>query len=119
MRRTSFIIASVVILLSVVGVRSEEKKEEMTQEEFVQLYVELSRAAEAYLSDSARLVEVQDSIFDSFGFTRDDFEAFKEKVDKHPEKWEKVWKAILAEIEAIPEDSTDTLPPDTTKQEGK
>jgi len=119
MKRLSFIIVCLVTLLSVIAVSSKEKSKEMTQEEFVQLYVELSRAAEAYLSDSLRLVEVQDSIFNSSGFTRDDFEAFKEKIDKQPEKWEDVWKAILAKIEAIPEDSTDTLPPDTTKQEGK
>ena len=81
------------------GQEKSKNTQKVTPDLFVELYVELSIAAEQFLEDSAKLVQVQDSIFDSFNVTRQSFDEFRQEMDKEPEKWNDIWKQIVDKLE--------------------
>jgi len=82
---------------------------EMTPEQFVKVYVELSIAAEQFLDDSTSLARIQDSIFVANDVTRGQFDIFREKIDKEPEKWGKVWQDIVKKLEEKDKKSREKL----------
>ncbi|MCK5833756.1 hypothetical protein KAH81_08820, partial [bacterium] len=66
--------------------------------QFVMLYVDLSFAAEQFLSDSIKLTTTQDSIFESHMVSRDQFFEYKAELDNSPERWSGIWKMIAQEL---------------------
>ena len=89
-----------ILLLAGISLAYGEKGT-LTREKFVDLYVQLSIAAEQYLDDSLKLVQVQDSIFKAFGVSRQEFEQFRKKIDQQPEKWGDIWKEIVQKLSEI------------------
>ncbi len=71
----------------------------VTDSQFVMLYVDLSFAAEQFLSDSVLLAQVQDSVFEAHDITRDEFDLYKIALDKSPERWSEIWQMVALEIE--------------------
>ncbi|MFP4458769.1 MAG: hypothetical protein ACLFSQ_04175 [Candidatus Zixiibacteriota bacterium] len=111
------IIVSFLIVLAVALLLSEEKEENksMSEEEFINIYVKLSIAAEQYLAKPDSLKIVQDSIFTTSGYTSEDFNGFREKIDKNPEKWNNIWQKIVDRISEI----TDATPDNEEQEEVK
>jgi hypothetical protein len=70
----------------------------ISDSQFVMLYVDLSFAAEQFLSDSVELAVVQDSIFKSHDVTRDRFFLYKNELDSSPERWSGIWEMISSEL---------------------
>lgn len=97
---TNFLIKTL-LLTALVAVASCSYAEDtsISDSQFVMLYVDLSFAAEQFLSDSAYLAEVQDSIFDAHGVTRDQFDTYKTELDKSPERWSEIWQMVAEELE--------------------
>ncbi|RKZ33420.1 hypothetical protein DRQ33_04295 [bacterium] len=94
------IMVCVIGLVNIIfGQEKSKNTQKVTPDLFVELYVELSIAAEQFLEDSAKLVQVQDSIFDSFNVTRQSFDEFRQEMDKEPEKWNDIWKQIVDKLE--------------------
>ncbi len=81
------------------------KSSKLTEDKFVDLYVQLSIAAEKFLSDSVKLAQTQDSIFSAFGTTREEFDNFRKKLDEKPEKWEGIWKKIVEKLNQLDQES--------------
>jgi len=71
----------------------------ISDSQFVMLYVDLSFAAEQFLSDSVQLAGIQDSIFETHSVTRKDFDAYKAELDKSPERWSEIWRMVADELE--------------------
>ena len=101
------------IFLAIFG--SSFAGEKLTREKFVDLYVQLSIAAEKYLADSVKLVQAQDSIFKAFGVTRKEFDRFRAKIDKEPEKWSDIWKEIVQKLTELDQKKREQATPDTSK----
>jgi len=96
------LIASILAIVCGVFAKSDtHRSKELTSDVFVNLYVQLSVAAEQYLDDSTRLVRVQDSIFNDFDVSRDSFDKFRAKMDNQPEKWNDLWEKIVKKLEEI------------------
>ena len=70
----------------------------ISDSQFVTLYVDLSYAAEQFLSDSVHLAAVQDSIFDAHDVTREQFFLYKNKLDSSPERWSVIWQMIADKL---------------------
>ena len=89
-------------------------KNAISDSQFVNLYVDLSLAAEQFLSDSVKLSVVQDSIFKVHKVTREQFDAYKNNLDKSPERWSEIWNLVLAELnkreESLKKDKPKTAP---------
>lgn len=85
-------------LVIVAGCSFAETKT-ITDTQFVLLYVDLSFAAEQFLSDSVHLSEIQDSIFNAHKVSRDQFDNYKTELDKSPERWSKIWQMVAEELE--------------------
>ncbi len=98
-----------IFLFCCVAFGENENSDEMTPEQFVKVYVELSIAAEQFLDDSTRLARIQDSIFAANDVTRGQFDFFREKIDKEPEKWGKVWQDIVQKLEEKDKKSREDL----------
>ena len=92
---------SIIAALLCFGAAYAGEKTTLTREKFIDLYVQLSIAAEQNLNDSLKLVQVQDSIFKAFGTTREEFDKFRKKIDEEPEKWEGIWKEIVQKLSEL------------------
>ena len=114
MKRRIFTIATMILIIGTIFAKGNKEKE-MTPDLFVNLYVQLSVAAEQYLDDSTKLVQVQDSIFNSFDVSRESFDKFREKMDKEPEKWNDLWQQIVKKLN----DMDKTQHRDTTQKKSK
>jgi len=95
----NIVITSVFIaLISISGCTLAEKSA-ISDSQFVMLYVDLSVAAEQFLSDSVYLAQVQDSVFEAHSVTRDQFDSYKNELDKSPERWSEIWQMVATELE--------------------
>ncbi|HHS50733.1 MAG TPA: hypothetical protein ENN07_06410 [candidate division Zixibacteria bacterium] len=114
-----FLIVLFVLALSIPAVAQDTS---LTDSQFVLLYVDLSFAAEQFLSDSSQLAQVQDSIFLSHSITREHFFSYKAKLDESPERWSGIWEMIAEELtkrEAEIQAREKTNPKDEKKNDKK
>ncbi|MBN2542441.1 hypothetical protein JXI42_06200 [bacterium] len=110
MLKKIWILTIIFLLVNILSCSSSSKQNppesapvgnKMTVDEFVNLYVKLSLAAEEHLADSLQLKQAQDSIFKESGYTKIEFNAFETEMNRTPEKWENIWKQIMDQLEAI------------------
>ncbi len=87
-------------LIASIPLFAQEKNKTMTEEEFVDIYVELSLAAEKYLADQDSVAHAakMDSIFADAGFTKKDWEEYRKTKNSDPEGWQKIYDKIIARI---------------------
>ena len=78
----------------------------MSDREFVDLYVKIARATEAHLAHPDTIPIVHEKIFQESGFTKQEFEQFKDKYKDQPEKFAEIWKTIDKKMQ-----ETAPLPP--------
>lgn len=99
MKKIGFAVLFIVLIPTLLLANDKE----MEEEDFISIYVQLSIAAEQYLAQPDSLSIIQDSIFTTSGFTNDDFNDFRTKIDKNPEQWSDIWQKIVDRISAITE----------------
>ncbi len=120
-----FIIISLLLFSFSNGKENESKNEpqlqekQLTVEEFIAVYVDLSVAAEQFLDDTLTLTVAQDSIFSKHNITRQSFEDFRKKVDENPEKWAYIWQDIIKRLEELDRGEQPDVKVETKKEEKK
>jgi hypothetical protein len=120
-----FIIVSILLFSFSYGKENESKNEpqlqekQLTVEEFIAVYVDLSVAAEQFLDDTLTLTVAQDSIFSKHNITRQSFEDFRKKVDENPEKWAYIWQDIIKRLEELDRGEQPDVKVETKKEEKK
>jgi hypothetical protein len=71
----------------------------LSEEKFVEVYVQLSIAKEMFAADSVKLEEEKNRIYGETGVTRDEINAFVDRLNQEPQQWARVWKKIVEELE--------------------
>jgi len=105
--RTLIVIIIGVLTLSYIGQLFAEDKQ-MTDEDFVKLYVKLAVIAEKNLTDSLSLKEKQDKIFSEMNYTKKQFDNYIYSLDEDPERWAAIWDEIEKQLKNISNDSLST-----------
>ena len=94
-------IISVAFLLTILFVifDSLRTSSELSVEEFVEVYVQLSVASEMYDADPAKLEQEREKILEKYGITQEEIDHFVREYNQNPEKWAKVWEKIVRRLE--------------------
>jgi hypothetical protein len=71
----------------------------LSEEKFVELYVQLSIASEMYDTDPAKLEEGRKKIFEKYGVAQEKLDQFIKEYNQNPEKWANVWERIVRRLE--------------------
>jgi hypothetical protein len=90
------VVACVIILVLIFIPRSAQ---ELPQDKFIEVYVELSLAKQMFASDSLKLAEEQTRVFEEAGITQQELDEFVNKLSKEPERWAEVWKKVVERLE--------------------
>ncbi len=72
---------------------------ELSENKFMEIYVELSIAKETFASDTVRLKEEKERIFEQAGVTQDEVNEFVKRCNQKPDRWAGVWKKIVEKLE--------------------
>jgi len=72
---------------------------ELSENQFVEIYVQLSIATEMFAADTVKLKEEKERIFEQAGVTHDEIDGFINRLNQKPQEWEKVWKKIVEKLE--------------------
>jgi hypothetical protein len=71
----------------------------LSEEKFVEVYVNLSIAKEMFAADSLKLEVERKKIFEQTGVTRDEIVSFVNRLSQKPQQWDRVWKMIVEKLE--------------------
>jgi len=91
-------VAFLLIILFIIFDRLKTSSE-LSVEEFVEVYVQLSVASEMYDADPAKLEQEREKILEEFGVTQEEIDHFVKEYNQNPEKWAKVWEKIVRRLE--------------------
>jgi len=72
---------------------------ELSEDKFVEIYVQLSIAKEMSAADTVKLKEEKERIFEKAGITQDEMNAFVKRCNQKPDRWARVWKKIVEKLE--------------------
>jgi hypothetical protein len=89
-------VACVIIPLLLFIPRSAQ---ELPQDKFVEVYVELSLVKQMFASDSLKLAEEQTRIFKETGISQTELDEFVNRLSEEPERWAEVWKKVVEKLE--------------------
>jgi hypothetical protein len=95
------IIISVVFLLIILFIVFNRLKtpSKLSEEKFVEVYVQLSIASEMYDTSSTKLEEGRKKILEKYSVTQEEIDRFIKEYNRNPEKWAKVWEKIVRRLE--------------------
>jgi hypothetical protein len=71
----------------------------LSEEKFVEVYVQLSIASELYDTSSTELEEERKKILEKYSVTQEEIDRFIKEYNRNPEKWAKVWEKIVRRLE--------------------
>ncbi len=71
----------------------------LSEEKFVEVYVQLSIAGDMFAADSLKLEGERKKIFEQAGVSRDDIVGFVNRLNQKPQQWDRVWKKIIEKFE--------------------
>jgi hypothetical protein len=99
--RTELLIVGGLVLCIVVFllIRGQMSSPQLTEDEFVEVYVQFSIAAEKFGSDSVGLADEQERILQQAGATRDEMDDFVDRLNERPQDWAEVWERIVQRLE--------------------
>jgi len=99
--RTKLLIVGGLVLCIVVFllIRGPMSSSDLTEDKFVEVYVQFSIAAEKFGSDSVRLAQEQDGILRQASVTRDEMDDFVDRLNQRPHDWGKVWEKVVQQLE--------------------
>lgn len=86
----------VIILWFLLRPRSSHQ---LAEDKFVEVYVELSMVKEMFGSDTLKLEEERDRIFEKAGVTQAEIDDFINRLNQKPQGWSEVWKKIVERLE--------------------
>jgi hypothetical protein len=91
----------VVLLLVVLFIifSSLKTSPRLSEEKFVEVYVQLSMALETFDADSGDLEQERKKVLDRYGVTQEEIDEFVMDYNQNPEKWAKVWERIVQKLE--------------------
>jgi len=101
MSKAKLLIIAGLILFIVVFllIRGQISSPDGARDKFVEVYVEFSLAAEKSKSDSLALKQEQRRILEQAGVTRDEMDAFVDRLNEEPQEWAEVWERIVQKLE--------------------
>ena len=73
----------------------------LSENEFINIYIQLSIANEKYQNDSSKLQQEKKQILKSFKVTQKDLEHFIKTYQRNPEKWAGVWEKVNSKLEKL------------------
>jgi len=92
------IFAIFVSIILFIVFNSLKTSSELSQEKFVEVYVQLSVASEMYDTDPAKLKEERKKILKKYSVTQEEIDHFIKEYNQNPEKWAKVWEKIVGRL---------------------
>lgn len=72
---------------------------ELSEEKFVEVYVQFSIASEMYGAEQDKLEEERRKILEKYNVTQEEIDLFIKEYNKNPEKWARVWERIVRRLE--------------------
>lgn len=93
------LIVAVVFIITLVLLFIPRSAQELPQDEFVEVYVELSLAKQMFASDSLKLAKEQARIFKENGISQQQIDEFVNRLSQKPERWAEVWKKVVERLE--------------------
>ena len=99
--RTKLLIIGGLILCVIIFllIRGQTSSPDGAQDKFVEVYVQFALAAEKFKSDSLGLAEERQRVLQQAGVTRDEMDAFVDRLNEKPDEWGKVWERIVQKLE--------------------
>jgi hypothetical protein len=80
-------------------IRGKISSPDGAQDKFVQVYVEFLLAAEKFKSDSLGLEDERQRILRQAGVTREEMDAFVDRLNEKPQDWAEVWEKIVQKLQ--------------------
>jgi len=104
-RKVKSVIIGVFILciIAILLFRALKPSSKLTEDKFVEVYVQLSLAKELFTSDTLELKKEKERIFEQNGITPEEIDRFISRYNQKPEEWGRVWKKI---VERLSDEST-------------
>jgi hypothetical protein len=90
----------IIVVLAIIG--SHRSPSEISENKFVDVYVQLSLADELYASDSLKAMEEREKIYRQAKVTPEEMDSFVKEQRQQPERWERIWKKIMQKLESGP-----------------
>jgi hypothetical protein len=99
-RTRLFIIGAFIIcILILLWLFALKPSSELSEDKFVEIYVELSIAKEMFAPDTVKLEEEKERIFEQAEVTQDNINDFISRCNQKPDRWAEVWKKIVEKLE--------------------
>jgi hypothetical protein len=73
----------------------------LSEDKFIDIYIQLSIAHEKYQNDSSKLQQEKKQILKHFKATQKDIENFIKTYQRNPEKWAGVWEKVNSKLEKL------------------
>jgi hypothetical protein len=71
----------------------------LSEEDFVEVYVQLSIAWETFDEDSGKFEQDRKEILEKYSVTQEEIDEFVKEYNKKPENWAEVWEKIVRRLE--------------------
>ncbi len=72
---------------------------QLSEEEFVEVYVQLSIAWETFDNDSSEFEQERKEILTKHDTSEEEIDEFVAECNRNPEKWARVWERIVQRLE--------------------
>ncbi len=86
-------ILSIIIILAVIMFFALHHSG-MSEDKFIEIYIQLSIAQEKFRDNPEKLVAERKKIFSEYKFSRKEMDRFLKSYKKNPEKWVTLWERI-------------------------
>jgi hypothetical protein len=86
----------IILFVIFVGLKTSSK---LSEDKFVEVYVQTSIVSEIYDTDPAKLEQERKKILEKYNVTQEEIDLFIKKYNKNPEKWARVWEKIVRRLE--------------------
>jgi hypothetical protein len=93
------ILAVLFLIILFVILNRPKTSSKLSEDKFVEVYVQLSIASEMYDAEPAKLEEERKRIFEKYGVTPEEIDYFVKDYNKNPEKWANIWAKIVRRLE--------------------
>lgn len=93
-------VLSLCVVAALVIIWSHRSSSEISENKFVDVYVQLSLANELYSADSLQLREEKEKIYRQAQVTPKEMDSFVKERRQKPEQWTRIWKKILQKLES-------------------
>lgn len=93
--------AVLLLVLLVLFYAQLRKSTILSEEKFVEVYVQLAILSEKYPDSGEKYTQEKNRIMDKYRVTSTQLENFRYRFQKHPEKWVLVWNKIAKKLDRL------------------